>query len=128
MKLLIINIVLLTIHCISVTPIISNTAIHQPINGQKGMVSSQETLATNIGIDILKQGGNAIDAAVSMGFALAVTLPQAGNLGGGGFMIIHLSKENKTIALDFRETAPLLATKNMFLDKHIREESWNNAE
>ena len=82
------------------------------------MVASQEKLASKIGLTILKEGGNAIDAAVAMGFALAVTLPQAGNLGGGGFMIIHLATENRTIAIDFRETAPANATTNMFIDKN----------
>ena len=97
------------------TPIQSNNAIHHPIIGSKGMVASQESHATKVGLTILKQGGNAIDAAVAMGFALAVTHPQAGNLGGGGFMLIHLAEENKTIALDFRETAPAGATNTMFL-------------
>ena len=97
------------------TPIQSNNAIHHPIIGSKGMVASQESHASKVGLTILKQGGNAIDAAVAMGFALAVTHPQAGNLGGGGFMLIHLAKENKTIALDFRETAPARATTAMFL-------------
>jgi gamma-glutamyltranspeptidase / glutathione hydrolase len=97
-------------------PILSNKAIHHPIASTTGMVASQEAQATQIGIDILKQGGNAIDAAVAVGFSLAVTLPKAGNLGGGGFMLIHIASENKTVALDFRETAPLRAHKDMFLN------------
>ena len=82
----------------------SNSAIHHPIEAKHAMVSSQEALASKVGLTILKQGGNAIDAAVAIGFSLAVTLPQAGNLGGGGFMMIHLATENRTIALDFRDT------------------------
>ncbi|MEK9727014.1 MAG: gamma-glutamyltransferase [Candidatus Margulisiibacteriota bacterium] len=99
------------------TPILSHNAIHHPVKGTHGMVSSQEKIASNIGLNVLKKGGNAIDAAVAMGFALAVTHPQAGNLGGGGFMLIYLANTNQTIALDFRETAPHLASKNMFLNE-----------
>ena len=84
-------------------------------------VVSAERLATDVGIQILKKGGNAVDAAVAVHFALAVTYPQAGNLGGGGFMVIHLpdsdlDSDSGTISYDFRETAPALATKDMFLD------------
>ena len=70
------------------------------------MVSSQNALATQVGVDVLQAGGNAIDASVAMGFALAVTLPRAGNLGGGGFMVLHSAKAGKTITLDYREIAP----------------------
>ena len=70
------------------------------------MVATQEQQATQIGVDILRRGGNAVDAAVAVGFALAVTLPEAGNLGGGGFMLVHLAKPDKNIAIDYRETAP----------------------
>jgi gamma-glutamyltranspeptidase / glutathione hydrolase len=79
------------------------------------MVSSQERQATEIGVDILKRGGNAIDAAVAVGFALAVTLPKAGNIGGGGFMLVHLGGRNTTIAIDYRETAPAATTPRIFL-------------
>lgn len=98
-------------------PILDHQSIFHPIIGQAGMVSSQEQLATQVGLDILKQGGNAVDAAVAVGFALAVTLPKAGNLGGGGFMLVHLAKSGQTLALDYREMAPLLASGPMFLDK-----------
>ncbi|MBD97231.1 gamma-glutamyltransferase [bacterium] len=98
------------------TPILSNMAIHHPVIGTHGMVVSQEARATGIGIDVLNAGGNAIDAAIAVGFALAVTHPQAGNLGGGGFMMIHIASENKTIALDFRETAPAAAHADLFLN------------
>lgn len=81
------------------------------------MVSSQEALATKIGLDILKKGGNAVDSAVAVGFALAVTLPKAGNIGGGGFMMVHLANKNKTIAIDYREMAPAQAHRDMFLDE-----------
>jgi gamma-glutamyltranspeptidase/glutathione hydrolase len=86
-----------------------------PVRGTKGMVVSASDLASQVGLLILKRGGNAVDAAVATGFALAVTYPPAGNLGGGGFMVIHL-KNGKDIALDYREKAPIRASKNMYLD------------
>src|SRR5471032_1375417 len=86
------------------------------ILAHNGMVVAQESRAARIGIEILDQGGNAVDAAVATGFALAVTYPRAGNIGGGGFMVIHLAKENRDIAIDYRETAPAAATATMFLD------------
>ncbi|MCL1045818.1 gamma-glutamyltransferase [Shewanella electrodiphila] len=97
--------------------IFSRAATAQPIWAKNGMVASQESLATRIGVDILKQGGNAVDAAVAVGFALSVTLPRAGNIGGGGFMMVHLAETNKTIAIDYRETAPAKAHKDIFLDE-----------
>jgi len=87
-----------------------------PVQAKHGMVSSQQKLATDIGIEILKRGGNAVDAAVAVGFALAVAYPRAGNIGGGGFMIIHLQQQNKNIAVDYREMAPAKAEKDMMLD------------
>lgn len=90
--------------------------IVSPVMAQQGMVATEQALATQVGLDILKRGGNAIDAGVAVGFALAVVLPNAGNIGGGGFMMIHDAKTNKNIALDFREVAPLAATRNMYLD------------
>ncbi|MBX9710667.1 MAG: gamma-glutamyltransferase [Xanthobacteraceae bacterium] len=86
-----------------------------PILAEHGMVVAQEKLAARIGADVLKRGGNAVDAAVATGFAMAVTYPRAGNIGGGGFMVIHLAKGNRNIALDYRETAPAAATRDMFL-------------
>ena len=97
-------------------PIISGFARHLPVLAQHGMVASQEMLASRIGIDIMKRGGNAVDAAIATGFALAVTLPRAGNIGGGGFMLIHIASEKKTVAIDYREMAGALATHAMFLD------------
>jgi len=90
--------------------------IFHPIHARNGMVASEQKLASQIGADILKRGGNAVDAAVATAFALAVVLPNAGNLGGGGFMMFHDSETGKDIALDFRETAPAKASRNMYLD------------
>ena len=95
----------------------SQLAIGQaPATGKEGMVSTAEPTATEVGLQILKGGGNAFDAAVAIGFALAVTFPEAGNLGGGGFFV-GLTSHGTPMALDFRETAPRAATKNMFLDE-----------
>jgi gamma-glutamyltranspeptidase/glutathione hydrolase len=79
------------------------------------MVVSSDSLATQVGVEILKKGGNAVDAAVAVGFALAVTYPQAGNIGGGGFMVIRMAN-GETVTIDFREKAPMKASENMFLD------------
>lgn len=87
----------------------------KPVSAKNGMVVSASTIASKVGVEILKQGGNAIDASVAVGFALAVTYPYAGNIGGGGFMVIHFN-DGKNTTIDFRETAPMLANKNMFLD------------
>ena len=92
-----------------------NARFH-PVISELGMVVSQEAIASQVGADILEAGGNAIEAAVATGFALSVTLPRAGNLGGGGFMMVYLAKENKTIAIDYREMAPLSADRDMFLN------------
>ena len=88
-----------------------------PEVSEKGMVVSQEKIASSVGAEILRKGGNAIDAAVATGYALAVTLPQAGNLGGGGFMLIYLAEENRTVAIDYREMAPVAAHRDLFLNK-----------
>ncbi|KZM50979.1 gamma-glutamyltransferase [Labrenzia sp. OB1] len=97
------------------TPIYSLKDRFQPVVAQNGMVASQEAVATGVGVEVLKKGGNAVDAAIATGFALAVTLPRAGNLGGGGFMLIHMSESGQTEALDYREKAPAAAFKDMFL-------------
>jgi gamma-glutamyltranspeptidase / glutathione hydrolase len=97
-------------------PILESDQIFNPIYGQKGMVVTQEEIASKVGVKILAQGGNAVDAAVAVGYALAVTLPKAGNIGGGGFMMIWLNNEKKAIAINYREKAPKLASKNMFLN------------
>ena len=83
---------------------------------ENGMVVTAQHLATKVGVDVLKRGGNAVDAAVAVGYALAVVYPAAGNLGGGGFMTIQLADGRKTF-LDFREKAPLAAKPDMYLDK-----------
>ena len=97
--------------------IIDAGAMVHPDLSDTGMVVSQEALASAVGAEILAQGGNAVDAAVATGFALAVTLPQAGNIGGGGFMLVHLAEEGRTVAIDYRETAPQAARADMFLDE-----------
>jgi len=84
---------------------------------KSGMIATAEPIATQIGLEILKQGGNAIDAAVTIGFTMAVTYPSAGNIGGGGFMLIYSAKTGQVIAIDYRETAPALAHRDMFLNK-----------
>ncbi len=97
-------------------PIFEARSRFHPVVGEQGMVSSQHGEATRVGVAILQQGGNAVDAAVATAFALAVTLPRAGNLGGGGFLVAHLAEEDRNITLDFREMAPARAHRDMFLD------------
>jgi len=99
------------------TAIISSNDIHHPVYAKHGMVASQEAVATRIGVDILRRGGNAVDAAVAVGFALAVTLPRAGNIGGGGFMLVHSAEKGETVAIDYREQAPKRAHRDMYLDE-----------
>jgi len=94
----------------------ANAASVAPVASEHGMVVSAQHLASKVGVDVLKRGGNAVDAAVAVGYALAVVYPAAGNLGGGGFMTVQLADGRKTF-LDFREKAPLAATANMYLDK-----------
>jgi gamma-glutamyltranspeptidase/glutathione hydrolase len=101
------------------TPPPSTEASHfAPVVAAHGMVVSQEKRATAVGLGILEQGGNAVDAAVAVGFALAVTLPKAGNIGGGGFMLVHLADRHRTIAIDYREAAPAATTAAAFLDEN----------
>jgi gamma-glutamyltranspeptidase/glutathione hydrolase len=88
----------------------------QPVSHTHGMVVSTSSYASQVGVDILKKGGNAVDAAVAVGFALAVTYPSAGNIGGGGFMVIHLA-DGRNVTIDYREKAPLTAYRDMYLDK-----------
>ena len=86
-----------------------------PVAAENGMVVTAQHLATEVGVDVLRRGGNAVDAAVAVGYALAVVYPAAGHLGGGGFMTLQLADGRKTF-FDFREKAPLAATANMYLD------------
>jgi gamma-glutamyltranspeptidase/glutathione hydrolase len=98
--------------------LIGSDSRFQPVLAEHGMVAAQEKIAAQVGADILKAGGNAVDAAVAVGFALAVTHPQAGNVGGGGFMLIALAGTKKITSIDYRETAPAAASRDMFLDEN----------
>ena len=98
---------------------------YHPTESEKGMVVSQNYLSSDIGADILSQGGNAIDAAVAVGFSLTATLPRAGNIGGGGFMLIYDAKNDVTVALDFRSMAPALASPETYLDKTLNTHDYN---
>jgi gamma-glutamyltranspeptidase/glutathione hydrolase len=95
--------------------LVVSLAARQPVHSQHAMVVAQEPLATDVGVAVLKAGGNAVDAAVAVGFALAVTHPFAGNIGGGGFMLVRFADGRATF-IDFREKAPLKASRNMYLD------------
>jgi len=98
------------------TAIYSGADRIHPVWAWEAMVSVEEKVAAQIGLDILSQGGNAVDAGVAVALALAVTLPRAGNLGGGGFMMVHDAKTGKTKAIDYREMAPASASRDMCLD------------
>ena len=89
----------------------------EPVRGRRGMVASTNEVASRVGVEIMKRGGNAVDAAIAVAFALQVTHPAAGNLGGGGFMMIRL-KDGRTTAIDYREMAPAAAHRNVYLDKN----------
>ena len=91
-------------------------AAGDPVRGKNAMVASQHELASRIGVDIMKKGGNAVDAAIAVAFALAVVYPEAGNIGGGGFMVIRLA-DGTTTTIDYREMAPAKATRDIYLDK-----------
>lgn len=100
------------------TDIVQLAKTTKPVLARNGMVTSQDAIATRIGVEILEKGGNAVDAAVAVGFALAVTHPRAGNLGGGGFFVIWLAEKKQAVALDFREVAPAAINANSFLDEN----------
>src|SRR5689334_20562069 len=97
----------------SVTP----ASAREPVRGRHGMVASTNEVASRVGVEIMKRGGNAVDAAIAVAFALQVTHPAAGNLGGGGFMMIRL-KNGRTTAIDYREMAPAAAHRDVYLDKN----------
>jgi gamma-glutamyltranspeptidase / glutathione hydrolase len=99
------------------TAIYSDRDLVHPVYGQSGMVATQEATATRIGLEVLQDGGNAVDAAATVAFALAVTLPRAGNLGGGGFMVVHDAESGETVAIDYREKSGANAFRDMFLDE-----------
>jgi gamma-glutamyltranspeptidase / glutathione hydrolase len=94
-----------------------------PVQGKQGMVVTSHFLATESALEVLKQGGNAIDAAVTAAFSLAVTQPRSGNIGGGGFMLISSEKQNEVVAIDYREKAPSKSTVDMFLGKEGNADS-----
>ena len=96
---------------------VASVVAREPVRGKRGMVASTNEVASRVGVEILKRGGNAVDAAIAVAFALAVTHPAAGNLGGGGFMMIRL-KDGRTTAIDYREMAPASAHRNIYLDKN----------
>ena len=94
----------------------ARAASREPVRARRGMVASTSRIASQVGVDVLRRGGNAVDAAVAVAFALAVTYPAAGNLGGGGFMMIRL-RDGRTTAIDYREMAPAAAHRNVYLDE-----------
>lgn len=98
------------------TAIVRYQDLDHPVFGDSGMVAAQNKLSAQVGADVLSDGGSAVDAAIATGFSLVVTLPRAGNLGGGGFMLIHDADSGEDFAIDYREMAPIGATRDMFLD------------
>src|SRR5919206_3182573 len=94
---------------------VARAASRQPVRAPHGMVASTDRTASQVGVDVLKRGGNAVDAAIAVAFALAVVYPAAGNLGGGGFMMIRL-RDGRNVAIDYREMAPAAATHDVYLD------------
>ena len=99
-------------------PVLNKESITHPVVGLEGMVVTQHYLASEVGEAILNKGGNAYDATIAVAFALAVVLPRAGNIGGGGFTVLYNSSDESFQSLDYREKAPLAASKNMYLDKN----------
>jgi len=102
---------------IAIMPAVPRAAFRQPVRARHGMVASTSEIASRVGVEIMQRGGNAIDAAVAVGLALAVVWPAAGNLGGGGFMMIRRS-DGRTEIVDYREKAPAAASRDMYLDKN----------
>ncbi|MGH9355031.1 MAG: gamma-glutamyltransferase family protein, partial [Terriglobia bacterium] len=110
------KILLLTL-ALSINP--AHARAYSPVAGRHGMVVTSEPRASEVGVRVLREGGNAVDAAVGVGFALAVTYPYAGNIGGGGFMLIRMAR-GKSVVIDYREEAPAAASRTMYLDAHGR--------
>src|ERR1700690_3105719 len=110
------TLLILRIACVLLAASAAAAPLH-PTHAPHAIVTSVHELASQAGVEMLRAGGNAVDAAVATGFALAVVYPQAGNLGGGGFMLFR-SADGKTHFVDFREKAPAAATENMYLDAH----------
>jgi len=117
--------ILITVLCLMQVAISHGEGGRTPVRAENGMVSSASRLASQVGVDVLAKGGNAVDAAVATAFALAVTWPSAGNIGGGGFLIYHGENGHAT-AFDFREKAPLAATADMFLGENGRIQNNSN--
>ncbi len=101
---------------LALLPRATSAAYHEPVRAPHAMVAAQHELASQIGVDVMKRGGNAVDAAIAVALALAVVYPEAGNLGGGGFMLIRFA-DGRTTAIDYREMAPKAATRDVFVDK-----------
>jgi len=122
MRRLIVLLVVLQACCavaqVSEEPVVRYGSLRHPAYSTTGMVTAQNSIAAEIGAQVLADGGNAVDAAVAVGFSLAVTLPRAGNIGGGGFMLVYDAESGKTTAIDYREMAPPGATRDMFLDEN----------
>src|SRR5438552_17673463 len=104
----------------------ASSARIEPVSASHGMVVAQEGRAARVGVEGLQRGGNAVDAAVATGFALAVTYPRAGNIGGGGYMLIHLAERKLDTAIDYRETAPAATTRGIFLDERGEADPYNS--
>ena len=115
-----ITVVLLLTLAISFLPLQAPAASKQPVRARHGIVASSSDIASQVGIDVMKNGGNAVDAAVAVGLALAVTHPSAGNIGGGGFMVVRMA-DGRTTTFDYREVAPKGASHDMYLDKDGKE-------
>ncbi len=98
-------------------------ALAYPIQGKSGMVVTGQDLATRAGLEVLKEGGNAVDAAVTAAFVMSVTLPRAGNIGGGGFMLLYSAKTKEVSAFDYWQKAPAKVSRDMFLDKEGNADS-----
>src|SRR5258708_2948682 len=112
-----ISVLLIAAFFLSYLPFASHaSAWREPVRGRRAMVASQHELASKIGVAIMKKGGNAVDAAIAVGLALAVVYPEAGNIGGGGFMLIRKSN-GEVHAIDYREMAPKAAGRDLFIDK-----------